>query len=306
MQLKRQKNKSAQSDNKSSFDRSYYPGLYQSADTASIQAQRHYFLSLEGYLISLLIISIIPFLNLQLKVNNLLLAFFFILSLSIMLWIIIKNQDESWYNGRAVAESVKTRTWRWMMKAEPYDDGDEEMGAKLFLSDLKQILQQNKKLGDLIGNSSAVKEPITKRMKEIRLLNTLERLNFYIEQRINDQSNWYMKKTSTFKKRARNWFIVLVLIHLAAIFFLLYQIMDVNLRFPIETLTVGAGIVISWIQAKKYRQLSTAYSLTVHEITLIKFDSENVKDEKTLSEFVLNSENAFSREHTQWVAKKIT
>jgi len=306
MRLRKLKNKSAVMENKFTFDKSDYPGIYQSADIASKEAQKNYFTSLLGYLISLLFISIIPYLNLQLKLNNLFIAFFFILSLSIMLWIIFKNQDESWYNGRAAAESVKTRTWRWMMKAEPYENGDEEVNAKLFLNDLKQILQQNKKLGDLIGNASAVKEPITKRMKEIRLLNTRERLNFYIVQRINEQSNWYMKKTSTFKKRARNWFIVLVLIHLTAIFILLYQIMDVTFKFPIETLTVGAGIVISWIQAKKYRQLSTAYSLTVHEITLIKFDSENVKDEKTLSEFVLNSENAFSREHTQWIAKKIT
>lgn len=60
------------------------------------------------------------------------------------------------------------------------------------------------------------------------------------------------------------------------------------------------------VQAKKYRQLATAYSLAAHEITLIKHDSENAIDDKSLSEFVIDSENAFSREHTQWVAKKST
>lgn len=293
-------------EDKFTFDKSDYPGLYQSADTASIEAQKNYFTSLCGYLISLLIISIIPFLNLPLKTNNFLLAFLFILSLSIMFWIIFKNQDESWYNGRAVAESVKTRTWRWMMKAEPYNDSDENINNRLFLNDLKQILEQNKKLGELIGNSSAIKVPITQKMKEIRLLDISERLAFYIEQRINNQSIWYMKNTISFKKRSRNWFILLVLLHITAVFFLLYQIMNVTITFPIEIFTVGAGVVISWIQAKKYRQLAAAYSLAAHEITLIKFDSDNAKDDKSLSEFVIDSENAFSREHTQWIAKKST
>lgn len=304
MRLVKLKNETLLMADKFTFDKSDYPGLYQSADTASIEAQKNYFTSLSGYLISLLIISVIPYLNLPLETNNFLLAFLFILSLSIMFWIIFKNQDESWYNGRAVAESVKTRTWRWMMKAEPYNDSDETINNRLFLNDLKQILEQNKKLGALIGNSSAINEPITKKMKEIRLLDTSDRLSFYIEQRINNQLNWYMKKTLSFKKRSRNWFILLVFLHIVAIFFLLYQIMNVTFTFPIEILTVGAGVVISWIQAKKYRQLAAAYSLAAHEITLIKFDSENAKDEKSLSEFVIDSENAFSREHTQWIAKK--
>lgn len=292
--------------NKFTFDKTDYPGLYQCADTASIQAQKNYLISLSGYLISLLIISIIPYLNFPLKTNNFLLAFLFILSLSIMFWLIFKKQDESWYNGRAVAESVKTRTWRWMMKSEPYNNTDESIDNRFFLNDLKQILEQNKKLGELIGNSSAIKEPITQKMRTIRSLNNSERLNFYIDQRINNQSSWYMKKTLSYKKKSRNWFILLILLHIAAIFFLLYQVMDISFKFPIEILTVGAGVVISWIQAKKYRQLVTAYSLAAHEITLIKFDSDNAKDDASLSDFVIDSENAFSREHTQWIAKKIS
>ncbi len=130
---------------KGKFTKSDYPGLYQSADTASIESQRSYFGSLSSYLVLLIVISAIPYLNLPPKTNNFLLAFLFIISLSIMLWLIYKKPDESWYYGRAVAESVKTRTWRSMMKADPYNDENETVNDKLFINDLKLILEQNKK-----------------------------------------------------------------------------------------------------------------------------------------------------------------
>ena len=176
------------------FSKSDYPGLYQSADTASIKSQREYFLILSSYLISLILISSISYISLPLKINNFLLAFLFILSLSIILWLIFRKSDESWYKGRAVAESVKTRTWRWMMKAEPYNDDTETVSGKLFVNDLKQILKQNQELGELIGDDSATSEPITFKMKEIRGMDTQKRLEFYIDQRIKEQSTWYKKK----------------------------------------------------------------------------------------------------------------
>src|SRR5207249_2933335 len=34
--------------------------------------------------------------------------------------------DQQWFQARAVAESLKTATWRYMMKVPPYDDADAE------------------------------------------------------------------------------------------------------------------------------------------------------------------------------------
>ena len=67
---------------------------------------------------------------------------------------------------------------------------------------------------------------------------------------------------------------------------------------------MGASAVLSWLQAKKHRELSTSYSLAAHEIVLIKGEVVSIQTESNLSDFVMNSENAFSREHTQWAARK--
>ena len=59
------------------------------------------------------------------------------------------------------------------------------------------------------------------------------------------------------------------------------------------------------LESKNYNELSNAYSLAVSDISLIKKDPlEGQVSEDEVSEYVINSENAFSREHTQWLARK--
>ena len=101
------------------------------------------------------------------------------------------------------------------------------------------------------------------------------------------------------------WFCIMVGFHAAAIFLLLIQIANPEWDLlPTEALIVAAGGVLTWIQIKKYQDNSTAYSLTAHEIGFIRQGSESAKTEEQLSDFVKDAENAFSREHTQWVARK--
>jgi hypothetical protein len=85
---------------------------------------------------------------------------------------------------------------------------------------------------------------------------------------------------------------------------LLYRIKDPITSLPIEVIAAAASSVLTWLQAKKHNELNSSYSLAAHEIVLIKGEAVSVKEVPHLSEFVMNSESAFSREHTQWVARK--
>jgi hypothetical protein len=69
-------------------------------------------------------------------------------------------------------------------------------------------------------------------------------------------------------------------------------------------LATSASAALTWLQAKKHNELSLSYVLAAQEIVLIKGEALSVNSEKKLSGFVLDAENAFSREHTQWVARK--
>jgi hypothetical protein len=85
---------------------------------------------------------------------------------------------------------------------------------------------------------------------------------------------------------------------------LLYRIKEPTASLPIAVVAAAASAVLTWVQAKKHNELHASFTLAAHEIVLIKGEAVSVKDESHLSEFVMNSESAFSREHTQWVARK--
>jgi hypothetical protein len=281
------------------------PGLYQTADQASLNSQSAYFTGLKWYLILLVCAAFVSYSIPNHVCGAVLSALLFLATLGILIFIRTKRPDEIWYNGRAVAESVKTRAWRWMMRADPYQEQQtDEVVAGNFINDLKAILEQNKSLSHALQSGCALSDPISQKMREVRALSAADRLALYIDQRVSDQAEWYWTKSGFNKRRADLWFWVSVILHSAAIILLVIRIGNLSLSFPIEVIATAAGSALTWLQAKKHNELNSAYALAAHEIVLIKCESALVSTEEQLSEYVVNSEAAFSREHTQWIARK--
>lgn len=76
--------------------------------------------------------------------------------------------------------------------------------------------------------------------------------------------------------------------------------------WPTEPLIVLASSIIGYTQVKKFNELSSSYTLTAHEIGIIQSRIEEISENKEFSDFVNEAEQAFSREHTQWVARQLT
>ena len=282
-----------------------FPALFQAADDASLTAQSNYYFALKSYLFLLVIAALISFYYPTDLIGALASASLFLITLCILIWLKVQKPEDTWYNGRAVAESVKTRTWRWVMKAEPYDnDVPDEQARKEFLSDLKFILDQNRSLSGHLESDNTNGDAISIQMSDIRSLTLEERLEIYKNERVKNQADWYAKKSQFNKRRVKQWFIVSVFLHAIAIGLLMWRITDPTLTLPIEVVATGASAILTWLQAKKHNELNSSYSLAVHEIVLIKSEAESVISDRDLSNFVVNSESAFSREHTQWSARK--
>lgn len=287
------------------MDEEDFPALYNSADSASLKAQKHYFIALRLYLFLLILAASVSFTypsNVYAAIGSVLL---FLATLGILIWLKVQKPEDIWYNGRAVAESVKTRTWRWVMNAEPYDKNvSDERAKRELLNDLKSILEQNRSLSHFLEWTPALGEAISEKMVAIRKSPWHKRLETYIEDRIDNQSHWYSKKSLLNKRLAIRCFIASIILHSSAILLLLYRIKEPTSSLPIEVIAAAASAVLTWVQAKKYNELTSSYALAAHEIVLIKGESISVKEESHLSEFIINSELAFSREHTQWTARK--
>ncbi|MDA3816445.1 MAG: DUF4231 domain-containing protein [Prolixibacteraceae bacterium] len=283
------------------------PGLYQSANNSSIKEQKKYFKGIAWYLILLIVAALFAYFSYgePNPILKIIATILFLATMFIMIWLRVSRPDDIWYNGRAVAESVKTRSWRWMMRAEPYLDCEKvEIMRKHFVKDLKIILKQNESLIGKLGIDASIEDPITEKMIEVRKLDLLERFDLYRKERITNQALWYTKKSKYNKNRAGVWFWTTVVLHAIAIVLLLINIYQADLKLPIEVIAVAASSVLTWLQAKKHNELSSSYSLTAHEIILIKSETTIIENEEDFSEYIMNCENAFSREHTQWFARK--
>ncbi|TVO39444.1 DUF4231 domain-containing protein [Vibrio algivorus] len=285
-----------------------YPSLYRVADAASLTAQKRQLRLTIAHASLLLIGSVMAINNLPTKEYSLTVAFVFFLALGLSIFLGIKKYEKNWYNGRAVAESIKTATWRYSMRAVPFGDAASVHSRRSeFRNMLNNILRTNNELGEYIGEHQDTNEQITTEMNSIRALSLDERKAVYLKNRIDEQRQWYAQKASNNKKMQRRWFCAISATQLAAISCVLLRIAYPDwLYWPTDTFVLLASFCISWVQLKKFNELSSAYSLTAQEIGIIRGQSENISTEEQLSEFVNNAELAFSREHTQWVARQDT
>jgi len=281
-----------------------YPGLYQAADRKSITSQQTYYKGLSFYLIFLILGTIITLFLDDSKFYAILAAFSFLASLFLSTLMLFRRFDKTWYSARAVAESVKTRSWRYMMKSEPYGITDKE-AKQAFLKDIREILDQNKAVTGELCDESATHNAISLKMEQIRAMTLEDRIAYYKSSRVEEQRDWYSKKAIINKRQGFKWVISLTCCNILAVLCVLLRMANPSWSYiPTALFAVAAACIVSWMQSKRFSELSTSYSLTAHEISIILSQIDLITNEEMFSDFVNDTENAFSREHTQWIARR--
>lgn len=281
-----------------------FPAIYQEADSISNKTQKCYLLVLKLYLTILIVASILftYFNNVwEVKIVNAILSLI-ILALSFVFF--FYDFQGIWYNARAVAESIKTSCWRFAIKAEPYNVEDEQ-ADELLLNTMKHIVDMNHDFQKHITACFSCNEELPDSLTKIRLLPVEKRRDFYHNYRVLDQRNWYKNKSEYNNKKSKLFFALLVLLSLVISIFLFFSLSETNsFNYPVEILLSLLSIIFTWVQTKKYKELNKSYALASYEIGFISSQKNKITSEEQLSKYVDNSENAFSREHTQWIARK--
>ena len=280
-----------------------FPALYRSADKLSLDSQKHFFRILKIHLVVLFTAAVLSAINITDKWVYVfqLLALIAALGCSVYLWGV--RPDRYWYAGRAVAESVKTITWRYVSRAEPFQTED-TIAKNDFKQSLKMIFEQNHDVcSKLIDYAN--QEQFTVVMQEMRSSSLDNRKNNYCEKRIRDQRDWYAKKAAFNKKKANSFFWGLIIANFIGVVLAILKVTEINpIYLPVDVIITLAASLLSWMQAKRFTELSASYALTAHEIGFINEQLERINTEDEFSKFVGDAENAFSREHTQWAARR--
>ena len=84
---------------------------------------------------------------------------------------------------------------------------------------------------------------------------------------------------------------------------LLIPLPDFFLNIP-SILTTLVRALFAWMQLKRYQELSQSYGVAAQELSEIYESYRSVQSEDELSTHILDAEQAISREHTLWIARK--
>jgi hypothetical protein len=296
------------------------PALFRDADAASQQAQRTYLAFVFANLAILVAVPLLGSLGLRGLVTALLLA-----GSALTLWLAQRAYQKVWFGGRAMAESVKSMAWQYMMGAPPYEASDERSADARFAEDLRETLREGKALAATLGAAGEGGDEITRTMRSVRAADPEARKALYLAERLAEQRRWYAAKAGSHRRFSQRFLAAIAVLQLFGALCTFLQdrfaawaggaMPDLAARLGgpvgIERIAVGAvcaalaSAFLSWLQLRQHQELASAYGMATHELGLAAATAARWPAEE-LGKLVDEAERTISREHTMWVARRNT
>lgn len=210
------------------------------------------------------------------------------------------HPERVWYDARAVAESTKTLAWQYAVGGEAFRIDDRRSKAR-FIDRLRALASRFEGLDIPAGGNSDAQ--ITSAMEGLRQRDFAARRQVYRDNRVINQQQWYSQKANFNRTRARWWGRGLLGAEiLATVLGLLRGLGTFDVDWA-GIFAAAAAAILAWRQTKQHESLAEAYAVTSHDVAALaaKLDGVSEEDWPTL---VHDSEAAFSREHTVWLARR--
>lgn len=289
-----------------------YPELFYTSDKEATDAQITYLRLQKVYLLLLVFASITGSMSIIIGPSShysLSTASTVVLAVGLILLWIIRGQryDKIWFDCRAIAESVKTSTWRYMMQTAPYcANVEDSLVDKRFLQKLEEIRKMRPGIEHyLAGHSTSGISAISEYMRKVRSLPLDKRKDIYLRKRLLDQKQWYEIKAGTHRSSASKWFWTIVVLQILALTMAIIQLAAKLHRVDlIPILVTLVAVFVAWSQIRRHDELTQGYFLAAQELGSLESLAPHVQETEKLEEFVLQTENTISREHTMWCARR--
>ena len=217
----------------------------------------------------------------------------------------VLRTDLIWWDARAVAESLKSSAWRFMMHVAPFKSADDGATAdELFRVQVRETLKARSDISAALERRrDDDPNEISPLMQKTRRAPFEERRAFYTEQRLNDQRRWYHGQAKLHDRAREVYFFVAILAQLGAVLvaFLQWRPWRLNL---VPLLVAISASVTAWAQAKRHEESAQAYALASQELDVMAVRLDAAGGESAFEAAVAETEAAISREHTMWMARR--
>lgn len=279
------------------------PGLWRAADSLSTSSQRSFFWFKRIELGLLVVGAIFGLISTTFLggVGPIVSILAFLIVVVMQLVGAVTKAESRWYDARAVAESIKSAAWQFAVGGEAFRINTLDVESQ-FKARLSAMLTSVPKLD--LPPARVDDACITSSMAKVRSMSLDDRADIYRRLRVNDQVSWYATKATWNRNRRRVFTSLTIFVEIIAVIFGLMRItsgLDEDLIGVFATISAG---LVAWSQAKKYEFLAETYSVTSHEIRMVRETLTAPESEGDWSQDVHDAEAAFSREHTMWQARR--
>lgn len=282
-----------------------FPALYVSADRTAARAQTRFFRALRIRLLGLLAAAgggAVVWSVGGWNAGALTALAAFVVAVGAEIFLAVDRPDRLWYQARAAAESVKTLTWRYAVRGQPFDGASDAHCDKRFRRELAGVLQDLPALNVEAMDQAGTQ--ITASMRQLRAQDFSQRRAVFLRERIEGQRVWYAAKARSNDLAGRRWLLASIAAECLGI---MAAAVAAFRDVQIDMLSVFAAIataVTAWVQAKQHQNLSTAYAVTSQELASVSSEVAAIADEANWYQLVDEAEEAISREHTLWRASR--
>jgi len=282
-----------------------FPPLYGAADAASGTGRRRFRNATGLRLLAAVLAAAAStvsglVLRGRVEVFGVVAAVFFLVALGLEVWLLADRPEQSWYDRRALAESVKTLSWRYAVGGLPFSLAEDRANARL-RDEIDALLDDAD--DDLTLPPTSV-DVVTSWMAELRAGDLGTRRERYIKERVLDQQGWYATKSKYNSRRARAWKVALVWIEIGGAALALvkaFGFLEIDIA-SITSAAIGAGA--AWLGAEQHELLGRSYAGASRELAIVASRLSDVDDEDAWAREVASAEAAVSREHVMWRAAR--
>ncbi|MFG2820741.1 DUF4231 domain-containing protein [Kitasatospora sp. NPDC048365] len=233
-----------------------------------------------------------------------------------------QNPQRLWYDGRAVAESVKTLVWKYAVRADSYlppprrlPDAerlyDIQLNGILGEFDTEQVIPGMSGMAvELSGWRAPTRHPqITERMEQLRGQPLSVRREVYVRERVRTQRDWYQGKAQYCRNASRRAGRLAIVLPLVGLGLAVARALGWFTFDALGAISAVAASVAAWAQLRQYRPQAAAYALAAAELAKVEvqlatLDLESADAEESWARLARDSEDAISREHTTWQARR--
>lgn len=212
-----------------------------------------------------------------------------------------KKLEIPWYDARAAAESIKTVFWRYIMQAEPFAASVSRTESEdALLRRIEDVLTGLGKSPD--SRTELVEKEVLDWAWAVRTALLPLRMDFYVRDRVRDQSNWYQTKSRSLDRYARRASGLAIAAAVVAFVLSILSFWTDSAGSWSEVSFEVSVVVFGYAAIRNYRRDSRVYEFTKHEIETAANQIHAQLTQEDWGRLVDEIEEVFSREHVTWQA----